>query len=148
VRSSRLLRAILVACVECFVPVAAAALASVAAGCGGDSASPSDDAGAPCMVVVPPTSCPTPPPSYSGEISSVVANYCAVAMCHSSGGAESVHDFTTYPGVLNDRLTFARQVALCPTSSSGMPPPGYKQPTQQQRLDLVTWAGICKAPNN
>ncbi len=79
VESSRLLRAVLAACVECFVPVAAAALASVAAGCGGDSASPSDDAGPPCMVVVPPTSCPTPPPSYSGEISSVVANYCAGA---------------------------------------------------------------------
>ena len=94
------------------------------------------------------TSCPTPPPSYDTEISFIVANDCAGAKCHSSGGAESVHDFTTYEGVVNDRLTFAQQVALCPTSSSGMPPLGYPQPTQEQRAALVTWAGICKAPNN
>ena len=128
--------------------MAAAALASVAAGCGGDSASPERRRRAPVHGRGAAHELPTPPPSYSGEISSVVANYCAVPMCHSSGGAESVHDFDDVPGRLQRPADVAQQVALCPTSSSGMPPPGYRQPTQQQRLDLVTWAGICKAPNN
>lgn len=133
----------------------AAALASAAAGCGGSSsgsAAPGSDdagaAGADCKPVVIPTSCPSPPPSYKSEISFIVANYCAGAKCHSEGGAESVHDFTTYEGIVNDCLTFAQQVALCPMQSMGMPPLGSPQPTEEQRLDLATWAGVCRAPNN
>ncbi len=130
----------------------AAALASAAAGCSGSSdgsAAPgSDDAGAECEPLAIPMSCPSPPPSYKTDISFLVANYCAGPKCHSSGGAESVHDFTTYEGIVNDRLTFAQQVALCPMASMGMPPLGSPQPTEEQRLELATWAGVCRAPNN
>ncbi len=129
------------------VTAAVTALAS-AAGCSGDSAALSEDAGGACMPVEPPASCPVPPPSYKDEIAFVVASNCAGQKCHSPGGAASAQDFTTYDGLRKDRLTVAQQVALCPTSSSGMPPLGYPQPMQQQRLDLVAWAGICQAPNN
>jgi hypothetical protein len=124
------------------------ALAGAAPGCSGGGAASSDEAGSGCMPVDPPATCPSPPPSYNGEIKFIVANDCAQAKCHSSGGAESVHDFTTYKGVFADRLTFAMQVALCPSSSSGMPPLGYPQPTAAQRLALVTWASTCSAPDN
>ena len=127
--------------------VAVTALA-LALGCSGGSAAPGDDAGSECTPVEPPATCPSPPPSYKNEIQFVVASDCAGAKCHSDGGAESVHDFTTYQGIYGDRLTFAQQVSLCPSSSSGMPPLGYPQPTAAQRLDLIAWAGICKAPNN
>jgi hypothetical protein len=98
--------------------------------------------------VVPPTTCPSPPPSYKNEIAPIVANYCAESTCHTRGGLEQAKDFTTYQGLSGDHLTVAQQVALCPSTSSGMPPPAYPQPTMAQRLDLVTWAGVCRAPNN
>jgi hypothetical protein len=131
----------------------AAALACAAVGCSGGSATSSSEAGSDgsgseCKPVDVPTSCPSPPPSYKNEIAFIVANDCAGAKCHSDGGGGSVHDFTTYQGIVHDRLTFAQQVALCPMASSGMPPPGSPQPTAEQRLALVTWAGICRAPDN
>lgn len=129
------------------VSAATALLASIAACGGGSSTAAGDDAGQ-CMPVVPPTTCPSPPPSYKNEIQYIVASSCAGAKCHQDGGAESVKDFTTYQGLSADHLTVAQQVALCPSSSSGMPPPGYPQPTAAQRLALVAWAGICRAPNN
>ena len=99
------------------------------------------------MPVDPPATCPSAPPSYANEISFIVAEYC-VAKCHAPGGSESVHNFTTYTGVFDDHLTCAAQLARCPSSSGGMPPLGYSQPTAAQRLDLITWASICKAPDN
>jgi hypothetical protein len=128
--------------------VAAFALASAAPGCGGGSAASSDDAGSACMPVDIPTTCPSPPPSYKSTIQFLVADYCAQPKCHVSGGAESVHDFTTYQGIYADHLTFAMQVALCPSSSSGMPPLGYRQPTAAQRLAMATWASVCGAHDN
>jgi hypothetical protein len=126
--------------------VLAVGIASALAGCSGGSASPTDDGGA-CTSVTAPTACPASPPSYNGEIKYVVANFCAEPQCHGSSAGVSVHDFTTLKGIVDDRLTFATEAARCP-SAMGMPPAGYPQPTTAQRLDLVTWAGICKAPNN
>jgi hypothetical protein len=128
-----------------FVFIAAAVFASVVA-CGGSSTAPGDDAGH-CMPVEPPTTCPSPPPSYKTEISAIVATHCSEGTkCHSQGGAESVKDFTTYQGLAADHLTVEYEVAQCP--SSPMPPPGYLPLTAAQRFDLVAWAGICRAPNN
>jgi hypothetical protein len=130
-------------------PAALAGVAILAVACGGGgSAASGDDAGSECMPIDPPATCPTPPPSYKNEISFVIANDCASAKCHAEGGAEHVHDFTTYAGVYGDHITIGMQVGLCPSLSSGMPPPGYPQPTAAQRLDLVTWAVPCRAPNN
>ncbi len=135
----------------------AGAIACVALACSGGSAAPGGDSAAPggddggeaaCMPVDVPSTCPSPPPSYKNDIAFIVANDCAGPKCHSSGGAESVHDFTTYKGLYGDHGTVAMQVALCPMASSGMPPPGYPQPTTAQRLALVTWASICGAPDN
>jgi hypothetical protein len=128
------------------VPVALAGVAVAALACSGGSVAPGDDAG--CMPVDAPATCPSPPPSYKSEIAFIVAYDCTGAKCHSEGGAESVHDFTTYKGVYGDHLTIANQVMQCPSSSSGMPPLGYSQPTTAQRLALVTWASICGAPDN
>jgi hypothetical protein len=119
----------------------AVALAS-ALGCSGGSAAASD-AGQVCMPVDAPATCPSPPPSYKGEIQYVVANYCAQSTCHAPGGAVSVHSFENYEGVYGDHLTFAVQLSMCL-----MPPAGYPQPTPAQRLDLITWASTCKAPDN
>jgi hypothetical protein len=110
------------------VSAAAAAVGASLSGCGGESAAPGD-AGPVCMPIDPPASCPSPPPSYKKEIAFVVANDCAGANCHAAGGAESVHDFTTYEGVFADPL-------------------GYPQPTATQRADLVAWASVCGAPDN
>jgi hypothetical protein len=128
--------------------MAAAVFAAAAFACSGGSPSSSDDAGSECMPVNPPTTCPSPPPSYENEIALIVATHCAGSNCHSRGGSEALHDFTTYKGIYDDHLTFANQVSLCPSSSSGMPPLGYPQPTTAQRLALVTWASVCGAPNN
>jgi hypothetical protein len=133
-------------------PFAMAVLASAAIACGGSEvAAPGADAGSECMPVDPPAACPSSPPSYKNEIEFIVASDCAGAAggkCHSPGGAESTKDFTTYQGLYSDHLTVAQQVGLCPSSSMGMPPLGSPQPTAAQRLALVTWAGICRAPNN
>ncbi len=118
----------------------AVALAS-ALGCSGGSAVASDAATA-CMPVDAPTTCPSPPPSYKGEIQFVIADYCAQSTCHAPGGV-SKHSFTTYAGVYGDHLTFAEQLSMCL-----MPPAGYPQPTAAQRLDLITWASVCKAVDN
>lgn len=128
--------------------VPAMAIAAAVAGCSGGSASAVDDAGTACTPVTPPATCPSPPPSYSSQISFIVADFCSEPQCHGSSAGVSVHDFTTYNGIFADRLTFAREAALCPSSSMGMPPTGYPQPTEAQRMALVAWAGICKAPNN
>jgi hypothetical protein len=135
-----------VTCQLCQLLVVAtvAALASAASGCGSDNAAPGDDSGG-CMPIDSPTTCPANPPSYQNEIRFVVASNCAQAKCHAPGGAVSVHNFTTYDGVVADRLTVAFRVSMC---AMPMPPAGYPQLTTAQRLDLITWAGICKAPNN
>ena len=124
------------------VSLATAVLASSVAGCGGSSAAPGDDGGR-CMPVTVPTTCPSPPPSYKGEIQSIVSANCLGMSCHQKGGAESVKDFSTYQGLAADHLTVAQQVEVCL-----MPPPGYQQPTAAARLALVTWAVVCQAPNN
>jgi hypothetical protein len=126
----------------------AVAIAAALAGCSGGSSPAVDDAGSACSPVTPPATCPSPPPSYSGEIGFIVATFCGKAECHGSSAGVSVHNFTSYDGIVADRLTFAREAALCPSSSMGMPPAGSDQPSEQQRIALVTWAGICKAPNN
>jgi hypothetical protein len=130
-----------------FRSVATSALASLVAACAGSNTAPGNDAGQ-CMPVVPPTTCPSPPPSYKNEIAAIVATHCLGSNCHSQGGAEGARDLATYQGLSADRPTVAFEVELCPSTSSGMPPPGYPQPTMAQRLDLVTWAGVCRAPNN
>ena len=131
------------------VPLAAAALAALTAACSGSSAPSGDDAGSECMPIdPPPATCPSPPPSYNGEIAFIVATHCDAMNCHGGTASGSVHDFTTYKGVHDDRFTFAQQVALCPSTSGGMPPPGYPQPTRDQRLALIAWATVCGAPDN
>jgi hypothetical protein len=127
--------------------MAAVAIGCTSLGCSSGSES-AGDAGAECMPLQEPATCPSPPPSYKNEIQFIVANYCAQAKCHAPGGAESVHDFTTYQGVYDDHLTFAEQLLMCPSSSAGMPPLGYPQPTTAQRIDLITWASVCKALDN
>jgi hypothetical protein len=126
--------------------MAAVAVTGAALGCSGGGAA-ANDARAACVPVDSPTACPSPPPSYNGEIKFVVANYCASAECHAPGGAASAQDFTTYQGLFRVHLTIAMQVGGCP-SNGGMPPVDSRQLTAAQRLDLITWVSACKAVDN
>jgi hypothetical protein len=118
------------------------ALASPAAivACGSGGADP---AGAPsCPTLVIPDACPSSPPSWKAEVQPLVAKYCYV--CHGHGGiGQSKEDFSTYQGVKKAGPTIAFQVQQCL-----MPQPGAAQPTASERETLITWALVCRAPDN
>lgn len=72
----------------------------------------------------------------------LVAKYCLV--CHGSGGiGQSKEDFSTYQGVKKAGATIASQVQQCL-----MPQAGAAQPTASERETLITWALVCRAPDN
>ena len=109
--------------------------------CGGGGGDP---VGAPpsCPTLVIPDACPSSPPSWKGEVQPLVAKYCYG--CHGMGGVgQSKEDFSTYQGVKKAGPTIASQVQQCL-----MPRPGAAQPTESERETLITWALVCRAPNN
>jgi len=90
--------------------------------------------------------CPTPPPSYSGQVRAVIQTFCLG--CHAPGGQESVRPFTTYDEIFaNGDLSvnvgpMQRQLLSCQ-----MPPATSAQPTPDEKAALVGWL-TCGAPNN
>lgn len=88
-----------------------------------------------------PASCPTPPPSYARDIQPILATRCLG--CHGDGGvAQSIHDYTTYAGVLANRSAILDQVYVC-----AMPPPNAGAPTTGERQKLLAWL-VCGAPDD
>ncbi|MCL2449905.1 MAG: hypothetical protein FWD17_13245 [Polyangiaceae bacterium] len=89
-----------------------------------------------------PSSCPSPMPSWSGQVETIVATACG--SCHADGGIEqAAFDFSTYQGVFGNRGPILTQVYSCamPPSDAGV------TLTHPDRATLVAWLW-CKAPNN
>jgi uncharacterized membrane protein len=112
-----------------------AALAPLLLGCGpADGGScPGDDA---------PTACPSPAPSFMGEVQSIIQAKCTT--CHAPGGIEARFPLVTYQQIKveADPGTMYRQVLTCRMPQAGAPPL-----TDVERQALLTWL-FCGAPNN
>lgn len=77
-------------------------------------------------------------PSYTNDVAPVVAAHCA--SCHSPGGVEGNHDFTTYQGIYQERSRVLPQVFGC-----RMPPGSAAPLSQSDRAVLLSWL-VCGAP--
>jgi hypothetical protein len=87
-----------------------------------------------------PATCPSPPPSYKGQVASIIEGRCI--LCHNPQTLTS-HDYTTYMTVYDDRGSMLDQVYHC------MMPPldgGTKLP-ESEREALLGWL-VCNAPDN
>jgi len=110
---------------------AAALFACVAvAACGSDASCPHDL----------PATCPSPAPSYSGEVKALIDTYCAD--CHRPGGQAADRPLDTYAATFTRRSAVLNQTYAC-----AMPPPEFPQPTEAERVQLLGWL-VCGAPNN
>jgi uncharacterized membrane protein len=107
-----------------------AALAAAAA-CGPPGDSCPNDA---------PQSCPSPAPSYAGEVQAIIQSRCVP--CHAPGGQEAIKPLLTYMEAYNLRVMMLTQVASC-----RMPLAGAPQLSPDERQTLMGWI-VCGAPNN
>jgi uncharacterized membrane protein len=85
-------------------------------------------------------SCPTPAPSYAGEVSAIIASQCAV--CHAPGGMEATMPLTTDAQIQSRAGAMLGQVFNCL-----MPPAGAAPLDDAQRQALLGWLA-CGAPMN
>jgi uncharacterized membrane protein len=104
--------------------------AVLCAACGGSDLSCPND----------PVVCPSPAPSYSTTVSTIIQNRCL--SCHGPGGQWASKPFTTYQEVYTNRSAILNQVYAC-----RMPPAGATQPTPNERAQIIGWLA-CGAPNN
>jgi mono/diheme cytochrome c family protein len=117
-------------------------------GCGGQGMAKIVDLGdlgvdMPFGCTAPTPACPSPAPSWSGQISAIVSSTCA--NCHAPGGEEANMPFTDYEEVSSLRQTVLDQIYNCL-----MPPPANDLGvtlTDAQRAALIAWLA-CEAPNN
>lgn len=105
--------------------------AVLCAACGGSS-----DVSCPNDAVV----CPSPAPSYSTTVSTIIQNRCL--SCHGPGGQWASKPFNTYDLVFANRSAILNQVYAC-----RMPPAGATPPTPNERAQLIGWLA-CGAQNN
>jgi mono/diheme cytochrome c family protein len=87
-----------------------------------------------------PMACPSPAPSWSGDLAAIVAARCAT--CHAPGGSVSEKPLTDYAEVYQRRVTILTEVYACQ-----MPPVGADLLSAAERQDLLAWL-VCGAPNN
>ena len=117
-----------------------AATASVGVACffGGDAG----DAGSSCPQGLPACDASSPP-SYAADIAPILNTSCNG--CHSAGGVDPNHDFTTWAGVSKVETTVLLQVHACtmPPADAG---PGYAL-SPAARDELLQWL-ICGAPDD
>jgi hypothetical protein len=139
----RLSRTVLTCVLALVLPVVALACS------GGAGAEP--DATPTCPSLVIPDTCPTgaadadapSAPSWKKDVEPLIEKYCI--SCHSPGGiGESTEDYSTYEGVKKAGTIIGQQVNSCamPLADAGA------QPTPAERVTLITWALVCRAPNN
>jgi mono/diheme cytochrome c family protein len=116
--------------------VAVLAAAGAAAGCGSPDATscPRDL----------PASCPTPAPSYSGQVAAIIHDKCGA--CHVPGGVEAKTPLETYAEVLRLRTPSGNAI-LDQVYNCVMPQVGAPQLTSDERQALLTWC-VCDDPNN
>lgn len=108
----------------------AALLALALAACGTDGSCPRDQ----------PATCPAPAPSFSGQVSALIATYCAD--CHAPDGQAADRPLQTYAEIFSRRSAVLNQMVLC-----AMPPPDFPQPTEEERVAILGWL-VCGAPDN
>lgn len=124
--------------------VAPALAAALLVACPGSSGGGGDDdAGgdAPTCPRDLPDACPSPPPSFKGEIAGIIARRCGA--CHTDGGvAQPTHDFSTYEKIAAQRSAMLNQVYGC-----RMPPADASAPDPAERAALLGWL-VCRAPDN
>jgi hypothetical protein len=88
-----------------------------------------------------PDTCPSPSPSWSGEVSALIQMYCE--SCHAPGGAAFTKPLTSYSQVFGLRGPVLNQVNACVMPPADAP----LQLPESARKDIVTWL-VCGAMNN
>jgi uncharacterized membrane protein len=87
-----------------------------------------------------PATCPSPAPSFSGEVQGIIQSRCV--SCHAPGGQEQSRPLQTYQQIYSQRIGVLSQVASC-----RMPLAGAAPLTPEERQALLGWL-VCSAPNN
>jgi hypothetical protein len=94
-----------------------------------------------------PTTCPSPPPSWKGDVQALFEGYCY--SCHGNGGPAAAQvPLATYSDVFDNRTRAWQQIANCSMPNTDASLPATSFPTAAQRQTMVTWLDICSAPNN
>jgi hypothetical protein len=89
-----------------------------------------------------PATCPTPAPSYAGEVQAIFQAKCLPG-CHEPGGMEATKPYTTLAQILQEPLqTMLIQVLSCNMPKA--PSPGL---TADERKAMLGWFE-CMRPNN
>jgi uncharacterized membrane protein len=109
-------------------------LAVLALGCGPSDGGPD----AACLRTLP--TCPTPAPSYTGEVSTVIHDRCVT--CHFPGSTLAPIDLSTYAAVRARQGLVLGQVYVC-----NMPPRTATPLSEDERTVLIQWLQ-CGAPDN
>jgi hypothetical protein len=113
--------------------------AALAAGCtAGSGGAGAGGSGGGCPNDLP-ASCPADAADYQATVAPILAAKCG--MCHLPGGP-SVHYLQTYAEVYALRGPTLDQVYACK-----MPPVGYPQLTEAERVELLGWL-VCGAPDD
>ena len=87
-----------------------------------------------------PASCPTPAPTWSTDVATVIAARCAV--CHAPGGAAADKPLTDHADVFARRSAVLNQIHACK-----MPPEGASPLTAAERVAIEGWL-VCGAPDD
>lgn len=83
--------------------------------------------------------CSTAVPSYAGQVSGVIEEYCEV--CHLPGNRLSTKTFPDYEHIFASRRTMLSQIYACRM------PVGHRRLSAENRALLLKWF-VCGAPNN
>jgi mono/diheme cytochrome c family protein len=113
-------------------------LVALLGGCGSDADQPAAGSRACSMVV--PAACSPPAPSYTTQVSAIVAQHCEP--CHKPGGEEQKRPLLSYKQVFAIRGDILFQVSRCK-----MPPPDQPALTDDEIKALFDWL-VCDAPEN
>lgn len=122
-------------------------IVAVAAAIGCD-ASPSGGSAPDCSQLTVPSACPTPAPSWKGEVYGLFQTYCT--QCHGAGGvAANVVPMAIYQDVFANRTRIWSAVYRCSMpggQDAGVAPQAF--PSLAERQAMITWADLCGAPDN
>jgi mono/diheme cytochrome c family protein len=117
--------------------VLVAALAFVGLGGGGVACGPGDT----CPNDEP-ASCPSPIPSFSGQVQAIFETKCGA--CHAPGGLKADTPLLTWAQISPPltRTSVLVRIVRCEMPKAGAPPL-----TEDERLALLGWL-VCGGPNN
>ena len=87
-----------------------------------------------------PAACPATAPSYKTEVAPLIDKLCL--RCHSPGGVTYYKPLDSYQAVSSRKQSVLSRIYGC-----AMPPPEVTQPTEAERVTMLTWL-VCGAPEN